>query len=69
MRKKEAWMFKGAIVLANGKKGTISTMEENTVKGVEYVYYIFVKLEGQNHSGTYHPNDVEELPVPEKATK
>lgn len=61
MRKKEKWMFKGALVLALGKKGTITKMEENTLNGVEYVYYIYVKLEGQKHSGTYHPADISEL--------
>ena len=63
MRKKEGWMFKGAIVLALGKKGIISKMQENELNGVDYVYYISVKLEGEKHAGTYHPNDVQELSV------
>lgn len=63
MRKKESWMFKGAIVLALGKKGVISKMQENNINGVDYVYYIFVKLEGEKHAETYHPNDVQELIV------
>ncbi len=63
MRKKEKWMFEGAIVLALGKKGNISKMEENSMYGVDYVYDIYVKLEGEKHAGTYHPSDVEELIV------
>lgn len=63
MRKKENWMFKGAIILALGEKGTITKMEENTLKDTEYVYYIYVKLEGEKSSGKYHPNDIEELVV------
>lgn len=63
MRKKESWMFKGAIVLALGKKGVISKMQENNINGVDYVYYIFVKLEGEKQADTYHPNDVQELIV------
>lgn len=63
MRKKEEWMFKGAIVLAAGKKATISKMEENRVGGVDYVYYIYCKLEGAKHSSPYHPTDVQQLSV------
>lgn len=63
MKKKENWMFKGAIVNALGKKGVITKMEENTLNGVDYVYYIHVKLEGEKHSGKYHPNDIKELIV------
>ena len=61
MRKKEDWMFKCAIVLALGKKGTITEMQENNLDGTDYVYYIFVKLEGEKFSKTYHPNDIQEL--------
>lgn len=61
MRKKEKWMFPGALVLAIDKKGTITKMQENTFDGVDYVYYIYVKLEGKKHAGCYHPNDVKEL--------
>lgn len=60
---KESWMFKDAIVLALGKKGTITKMQENHLDGTDYVYYISVKLEGEKHSGTYHPDDVKELVV------
>ena len=63
MRKKESWMFKGAIVLACGKKGVIAKMQENELDGIDYVYYIFVKLEGEKHAKTYHPSDVSELAV------
>lgn len=63
MRKKEKWMFKGAIILAQGKKGTIAKMQENELSGVDYVYYIDVKLEGEKHSGRYHPDDIKELIV------
>lgn len=61
MRKKEKWMFKGALVLADGQKGTITKMQENHIKGVDYVYNIDVKLEGAKHAGTYHPGDIAEL--------
>lgn len=61
MRKKESWMFKGNTVLALGRKGIITAMQENVIKEVEYVYYIDVKLEGLDHSNPYHPNDVFEL--------
>lgn len=61
MRKKETWMFKGAIVLAAGKKGVIKKMQEGNINGREYVYYIDVRIEGQKHAGKYHPNDVQEL--------
>ncbi len=69
MRKKEPWMFNGAIVLALGKKATITAMQENTLQrdgepAIDYVYYIACKLEGEKHSGQYHPNDVQELVVP-----
>ena len=63
MRKKEPWMFKGAIILARGKKGVITKMQENELDGVDYVYYIFVKLEGEKHAKPYHPSDVAELVV------
>ncbi len=61
MRKKENWMFKGAIVLANGQKAVITKMQENELDGVDYVYYINCKVEGEKHDGRYHPSDVEEL--------
>lgn len=61
MRRKESWMFKGAIILALGKKGIITKMQENEINGVDYVYYIFVKLEGEKSARTYHPNDISEL--------
>lgn len=60
MRKKEAWMKMGAIVRANGKLRTITKMQENELNGVDYVYYISVKLSGEKKAGTYHPNDIEE---------
>lgn len=59
MRKKELWMFKGASVLAGGKKGKIKAMQENCLNGIDYVYYIDVVLEGEKHSGRYHPDDIE----------
>lgn len=61
MRKKEAWMFKGALVLAIGKKGIITKMELNQIDGVWYVYYIHVKLEGGKWAAPYHPSDISEL--------
>lgn len=66
MRKKEKWMFKGALVLALGKKGTITKMQENTLNGTDYVYQIHVRLEGEKHANPYHPSDLEEL-IPQKA--
>jgi hypothetical protein len=65
MRKKEKWMFKGALVLALDKKGTITKMEENHLDGVDYVYYIYVKLEGAKFANPYHPSDIQEL-IPAK---
>ena len=64
MRKKEAWMKKGTKVLAYGKPGTITQVQENKNlrgDGIDYVYYIFVKLDGQTFDANYHPNDVQEL--------
>lgn len=58
MRKKEIWMKKGAIVRALGKLGTIVKMEENSINGVDYVYYITVKLSGETRKRKYHPNDI-----------
>ena len=63
MRKKESWMFKGAIVLALGKKANIVKMQENELDGVDYVYYITCKVEGEKHTGRYHPSDVQEIVV------
>lgn len=60
MKKKQPWMFRGAIVLASGKLGTITHMQENSIDGVDYVYYIDVRLNGAKGSGTYHPGDIEE---------
>ena len=61
MKKKEAWMKVGAIVMAYGKQGTIIKLQENQIDGIDYVYYIDVKLSGQKHSSPYHPNDVSEV--------
>ncbi len=63
MKKKEVWMFKGAIVLALGKKATITAMQENRLDNVDYVYYIDCKVEGEKRSGRYHPSDIQELVV------
>lgn len=63
MRKKEPWMKIGAAVLADGKPGRIVAMHENKNlrgDGIDYVYYIDVKLEGAKFSNPYHPNDVQE---------
>ena len=60
MRKKELFMKKGAIVRANGKHGVITKMDENNINGVDYVYYIRVRLSGEKYSRTYHPNDIEQ---------
>ena len=61
MRKKEDWMFIGASILANGKQGVITHLQENKNlrgDGIDYVYYIYVRLVGQKHDSNYHPNDV-----------
>lgn len=63
MRRKEAWMFKGAIVLASGKKANITKMQENAINGTDYVYYIFCKVEGDKKAGCYHPAGISELVV------
>lgn len=63
MKKKESWMFKGAIILALGQKATITSMQENTLDGVDYVYYIDCRVEGKKRSERYHPNDIQELVV------
>jgi len=64
MIQKEDWMFKGAIILALGEKGVITKMPETTIKGIDYVYSMFVKLEGEKQAGKYHPDDIKELVVP-----
>lgn len=56
-------MFNGAIVLALGKKANIVRMEENNIDGVDYVYGIYCKVEGEKSTGKYHPNDIKELIV------
>ena len=61
MRKKEKWMFVGAIVWALGNKAIIINMQENNLDGLDYVYYIGCRLEGENKVGRYHPDDVQEM--------
>lgn len=62
MRKKEAWMKQRARVTACGDKGTLTRIEgENTINGVDYVYYLRVKLDGAKMSQIYHPADVQQL--------
>ena len=63
MKKKQPFMFNGAIVLALGKKANIVRMEENNIDGVDYVYGIYCKVEGEKSTGKYHPNDIKELIV------
>lgn len=56
-------MYKGAVVLAGGLPGVITKMQENKNlrgDGIDYVYYIEVKLTGKSFSAPYHPNDIEE---------
>lgn len=63
MRKKENWMKIGNPVIAHHKPGIITRLQENknlNGDGIDYVYYIFVKLIGQRHDGNYHPADVKE---------
>lgn len=61
MRKKELWMMRGAFILADGKPGRIKAMQENNLDGVDYVYYIDVVLEGERHSGRYHPDNITQM--------
>jgi hypothetical protein len=61
MRKKEDWMFKGNVVMALGKRGVITSMQENELNGVDYVYYINVKLDGEKRDGRYHPDDINKI--------
>lgn len=63
MKKKQDWMKIGAMVVAYGKQATITSMQENNLDGVDYVYYIDCKIIGQKHSNPYHPNDVEPYQV------
>lgn len=63
MKKKQQFMFNGSIVLALGKKANIVRMEENNIDGVDYVYGIYCKVEGEKSTGKYHPNDIKELIV------
>lgn len=56
-------MKKGAPVLALGLPGVITKMQVNENlrgDGIDYVYYIEVKLEGKKFSAPYHPNDIAE---------
>lgn len=61
MRKKEKWMFKNAIISALGKKAVIISMQENNLNGIDYVYYIDCRVEGEKKTERYHPNDINEL--------
>lgn len=61
MRKKEEWMFTGSRVIAIGKEGVITKMEQNRLNDVDYVYYINVRLKGEKWAGRYHPNDITEF--------
>jgi len=61
MRRKEKWMFLGAIVIALGKKGTITEMQENNLNGIDFVYNIYVQYEGSRITNPHHPNDIKEL--------
>jgi hypothetical protein len=63
MKRKQPYMFVGATVLANEKKATITSMQENNLNGVDYVYYIDCKVHGEMESGRYHPNDVKDFKV------
>lgn len=59
MRKRENWMKTGARVTACGDPGKITRFEgTNVINGIEYVYNIRVKLDGEKTSRVYHPADV-----------
>jgi hypothetical protein len=61
MKRKEQWMFVGATVMDLGHQATITHMQENTIDGREYVYYILCELPQKNHSNAYHPADISPL--------
>ena len=63
MRKKEDWMFKGAIVLALGKKAVITKIQDGEINGTSYVYYIFCRLANEKREGKYHPDDISDLVI------
>lgn len=54
-------MRKGGFVKVFGEPGMIVKMEENTINGIDYVYYITIKAE--KRIGRYHPDEVEQLSV------
>ena len=60
-------MIKGRSVIAHGKPGIITKMQEGHIDGVDYVYYIYVRLIYQKHSNPYHPGDVQEGEIKEVA--
>ena len=55
------WMTRRAKVTVFGKKGIITEVQENRIKNIDCVYYIWVQLEGEKRSFPFHPSDVEEL--------
>jgi hypothetical protein len=74
MRKKESWMQIGNTVLALGQKGVITAMQENTINHIDFVYAIYVEIEGDDRrkgivkllasSPKFHPDDVQEYVIP-----
>jgi hypothetical protein len=63
MRKKLPWMKLNGLVLAGGELGTITKMQENTIDGTDYVYYIDVQLGGKKFSAPYHPGDIQPIVI------
>lgn len=63
MIEKPEWLFKGAIVNAAGKLGTVRKCPTNELHGKTYVYNCEVQLQGQKHANTYHPSDLSEVKV------
>lgn len=55
-------MKRGARVTACGDPGVLTSIVGTTVRnGIDYVYNIRVRLDGETLSRVYHPGDVQEL--------
>lgn len=61
MIEKPEWLFKGAIVRAIDKIGTVTNCPTNELQGKVWVYNCQVKLQGEKGSRTYHPSDLTQV--------
>lgn len=61
MIEKPQWLFKGAIVRAGGKLGTVKECPTNELQGKMYVYNCGIVLQGEKHKRFYHPSDLSEV--------